>query len=112
MISYYDLALVPLSENDNNFPSDFRLYQNYPNPFNPVTTISFDINEPGFAEIRIYDIKGKEVTTALNRTNLQRGNHSVNFNAADLSSGVYFYRIIFNNGIKVTVDSRKMILIK
>lgn len=73
-------------------PTDYDLSQNYPNPFNPTTTITFAVPSSGFVSLKVYDVLGREVKT-LADDNESAGYHSVIFNASDLPSGVYFYRI-------------------
>ncbi|MBK8552198.1 MAG: T9SS type A sorting domain-containing protein [Ignavibacteria bacterium] len=68
---------------------DYRLNQNYPNPFNPSTTISYNLVKNGFVSLKIYNVLGKEVKTLVNEFQ-QAGQKEISFNAADLSSGVYF----------------------
>jgi hypothetical protein len=85
----------------------FRLNQNYPNPFNPSTKISFDIPKAGSVKLTVIDISGKEVAELVN-ANVNAGSYSVNFNAENLSGGVYFYRLETDKGI----DTKKMILVK
>lgn len=87
--------------------TEFSLNQNFPNPFNPVTVISFSITEAAHVTLRIFDITGREVLELVNE-NLEAGNHSVQFNGSNLSSGVYFYQLKAN-GVK---DIRRMILLK
>jgi hypothetical protein len=71
----------------------FHLNQNYPNPFNPTTTIEFTLAENGNVSLKIYDVLGKEVATLLN-DNLKAGVlHQVTFNASNLPSGIYVYRL-------------------
>jgi hypothetical protein len=84
------------SSGDDNF-NDFsnELLQNFPNPFNPVTTITFSIKEDLFVELKIYDILGREVDVLINGQ-LTAGSHSINFNASNLESGIYFYEIKTN----------------
>lgn len=72
--------------------NSFDLRQNYPNPFNPSTTIAFSIASSERVNLTIYDIAGREVATLVN-DNLDAGNHSVTFDASNLATGVYFYRI-------------------
>ncbi|GMR24949.1 MAG: hypothetical protein BMS9Abin39_0221 [Ignavibacteria bacterium] len=95
--------------------SEFTLSQNYPNPFNPATTIRFTLPEASLVSIKVYNLIGEEVATLVNNT-LTGGSHSVVFNAANLSSGVYIYRIQTNmNGSKtgnVFTQTKKMILLK
>lgn len=89
-------------------PKDYNLKQNYPNPFNPVTTIEFEIPKSGFVDLKIYDIAGKEIANAINM-NLNSGTVKYKFNGANLSSGVYFYRLLVNGQ---HIDTKKMILVK
>jgi photosystem II stability/assembly factor-like uncharacterized protein len=91
----------------NNVPASFELFQNYPNPFNPITTINFSIPIVGLVKLTVYDINGKEVQKLVNKE-LLAGTYSTEFEAGNLSSGVYFY--ILQSGSFST--SRKMILIK
>jgi len=75
-------------------PLAYRLYQNYPNPFNPTTTIQFDLPMQSFVTITVYNILGQEVITLLNHEQFSDGTQTVQFNARNLASGVYFYRIV------------------
>ena len=110
---------IPVSVNNNseNIISDFRLEQNYPNPFNPSTTIKYSIPSTqtpllggaggGFVTLKIYDILGREVATLVNKQQ-KAGNYEVQFDASNLTSGIYFYCLqsgSFN-------ESKKMILLK
>jgi len=94
-------------DNENNNPYSFELKQNYPNPFNPVTTIEYTIAQSNKVEIKVYDILGKEVKTLVNEF-LEAGAHKVVFNASELSSGVYFYKISSAN----FNDVKRMVLVK
>ncbi len=87
--------------------SKFALQQNFPNPFNPTTTIRYSIPQNSFVNIKVYDIAGKEVATLANDMETQ-GNHSIEFNASNLASGIYFYRIQCGN----FSDTKKLILLK
>ena len=73
-------------------PETFVLYDAYPNPFNPVTTISYQISEPSFVKLSIYDISGKLIKTLVNEQK-NAGYYSVNWNARNVVSGIYIYRI-------------------
>jgi hypothetical protein len=81
-----------ITEPYSNFLKNFQLLQNYPNPFNPTTTIEFDIPKSERVLIEVYDILGQRVKTLLN-TEMEQGNHKINFNATGFSSGIYFYKI-------------------
>lgn len=93
-------------------PDDFLLYQNYPNPFNPATKIKFEIpgqarNDISLVTLKVYDVLGKEVATLVNEYK-PAGSYEVEFNAASLPSGVYFYRLTTEH----FVDTKKLMLIK
>ena len=88
-------------------PEVFSLEQNYPNPFNPSTTIKFSIPEQTNVTLKIFNSIGQEVASLVNGE-MAAGNHSVDFNASNLSSGVYFYRIDSPS----FTSTKKMILIK
>jgi len=88
-------------------PADFQLVQNYPNPFNPTTTIQYRIPVKSHVILEIYNVQGRKIRTLLDSYE-EAGLHSVEFNASDLSSGVYFYRI--NAGD--FSEMKKMILMK
>ena len=100
-------ALVSVEDEMQPLVTDFALNQNYPNPFNPTTTIQYQIPEAQFVTINIYNSLGQLVTNLVNELK-SAGSYSINFNAANYSSGVYFYRISTNNFTKV----KKMILAK
>ncbi|MFZ0454252.1 MAG: T9SS type A sorting domain-containing protein, partial [Ignavibacteriaceae bacterium] len=89
-------------------PVKYSLSQNYPNPFNPNTKINFTLAEAGKVSLEVYNILGEKVSTLLNEE-ISAGQHEVNFNASNLASGVYIYRLNVNN--KFT-DTKKMILMK
>lgn len=88
-------------------PVKFNLNQNYPNPFNPVTKINFAIPKQGFVTLKVYDMLGRVVSELLSSYK-QAGSYSVDFNAGNLSSGVYFYKLDVNG----FSDIKKMILVK
>ncbi len=88
-------------------PKNFTLSQNYPNPFNPSTTISYSLPQSGFVKLNVYDALGREIATLVNEKQ-QSGNYSVQFNAENLSSGVYFYKLSAGNFIAV----KKMMILK
>ena len=96
-------------------PAEFSLKQNYPNPFNPITTIQFTLSQFSLVDLKVYDPLGQEVVTLINKE-LRPGEHSINFDAKDISSGVYFYRIRVESSSKssrqVFVQSKKLVLLK
>jgi hypothetical protein len=88
-------------------PTDFVLEQNYPNPFNPSTNIRFGIPESGYARLAVYNIVGEEVAVLLDG-NIDAGIHNVAFDAQNLPSGTYIYKLQSSNSIEV----KKMVLMK
>jgi aminopeptidase N len=92
---------------DFSVPAQYSLEQNYPNPFNPSTSIEYSLPKSGFVSLKVFNVLGKEVATLVNGQN-DAGKHKVDFNAIDLNSGVYFYRIESAN----FVETKKMILLK
>ncbi|MGE5437137.1 MAG: right-handed parallel beta-helix repeat-containing protein [Syntrophothermus sp.] len=95
------------NQNTINAPMKFELGQNYPNPFNPSTTIKYAVPANMMVTLKVYDILGKEVTTLVNEEKAA-GYYEVNFNAANLASGTYIYRLETGNNVYV----KKMILMK
>jgi hypothetical protein len=89
-------------------PNLFMLGQNYPNPFNPRTTISFSLPQPGSVTLKVYDARGCEVMTLADRRRETAGYHEIIFDATDLPSGVYLYRLQSDN----LIATRKMMVIK
>ncbi len=73
-------------------PKRFTLSQNYPNPFNPTTTISYDLPKESFVSLKVFDLLGREVATLVSEE-MSAGNCSKQWNAANMSSGIYFYRL-------------------
>jgi len=98
--------------NNSSIVNEFELKQNYPNPFNPATNISFTMPSKAFVNVTIYDVLGNEVTTLVNE-NKNEGYYIVGFNAKNLASGVYYYKITFTTREYGTFEqTRKMILMK
>jgi hypothetical protein len=85
----------------------FSLQQNYPNPFNPLTTFSFNIQKASFVSLKIFDVMGREVTTVVSEE-LAAGTYKRSWNAEQLSSGVYFYKLQTES----YVETKRMVLIK
>jgi hypothetical protein len=98
---------VGVESETSNIPVSYALNQNYPNPFNPSTKINFTLPTQNNVKLTVYDITGKEVKELINGE-LSAGDHTVDFNAANLASGAYIYRIQAGN----FVESKKMVLLK
>ncbi len=96
-----------VEDNRNIQPSRYILEQNYPNPFNPTTNISYSIPNTGYVSLKVYDALGREAAVLVNEVK-PAGNYLVNFNAARLASGIYFYRLEAGG----VTQSHKMILLK
>ncbi|GBD92127.1 hypothetical protein BMS3Abin04_02861 [bacterium BMS3Abin04] len=88
-------------------PSLFKSGQNYPNPFNPSTKIQYRIPNSGYVTLKIYDVLGEEVAALVNKEQAP-GTYEINFNASNLTSGIYFYQLKSGNNIQV----KKMMLLK
>jgi Secretion system C-terminal sorting domain len=88
-------------------PNQFDLFQNYPNPFNPSTIINYEIPKYSFVTLKVFDILGREIAILVNEAK-PAGKYSITFDATNLSSGIYFYRITAGNFSSV----KKMLLIK
>ncbi|HCA41909.1 MAG TPA: hypothetical protein DEP28_01505 [Bacteroidetes bacterium] len=104
---------VNVNNISSEIPGSFNLHQNFPNPFNPSTKINFDLTEPGFVKLTVYDITGKKVDNLVEEF-LRSGSYSVNWDSKNLPAGVYIYSINFfsPSGEKKFTFSRKMNLIK
>jgi hypothetical protein len=98
---------VGIQNVSTGMPERYKLSQNYPNPFNPVTNIAFDIPKSSFTILRIYDMLGREVALLVNQK-LEPGSYKVDFNAAALSSGTYFYSLTTAN----FTQTKKLTVIK
>ena len=93
---------------DVTTPSTFALYQNYPNPFNPITTIDFEVAYPVNVNLIIYNMLGEQVEVLINNQLTEPGVHSVRFDASQLASGTYIYRLQAGD----FVETKKMMLTK
>lgn len=103
-----DCIVTNLELDTNVYPEDYNLYQNYPNPFNPHTVIRYQLPENGEVTLKVYDVLGREVATLVNEFK-HAGSYDVTFNAANLSSGVYFYKMQTTQGF---IQIKKMILLR
>ncbi|MCZ6701513.1 MAG: YCF48-related protein [Ignavibacteria bacterium] len=102
-----DSSVLTSVENIDEIVTEYHLYQNYPNPFNPSTKIRFRIVERGYVNLIVFDLLGNEITTLVNEEK-QTGEYEVEFNASNLPSGIYFYRLK-SGGFSTT---KKLVLIK
>jgi outer membrane protein assembly factor BamB len=94
-------------QTNNSLPEKYSLTQNYPNPFNSNTKIKFSIPKTGYAKIEIYDVLGRKVKELLNQE-LSFGSYKVDVDASNLSSGIYYYRLI----TKEFIEMKKAVLLK
>jgi hypothetical protein len=97
-------GITPIS---GEIPSVFSLKQNFPNPFNPVTNIEFAVPVSSNVKIAVYDITGREIAILVN-SNMRPGIYRIDWNAADMPSGAYFYKLTTGN----FTETRRMILVK
>jgi len=104
---HFTTDIVLVSNDDEILVNSFNLEQNYPNPFNPATTINYSLAERAPVTLKVYDVLGNEVANLVNTTQ-EAGNHSINFNASQLASGLYIYTL---NAGDFT-SSKKMMLLK
>ena len=99
--------LVSVQNDLSLIPDEYSLAQNYPNPFNPSTIIKYDIKDRTNVELKVFDILGREIITLITEEK-PAGNYEVEWNAAGLPSGVYFYRLQAGS----FVETKKMVLMK
>ena len=85
----------------------YELYDNFPNPFNPSTQIRFDLPLESFVKLKIYDVMGREIQTLVNEYK-RKGSYLVSFNAVNVASGIYYYKLQADNFIII----KKMLLLK
>ncbi|MFA7288798.1 MAG: T9SS type A sorting domain-containing protein [Melioribacteraceae bacterium] len=108
VINFYKSGeMITDIKSEETIPTNFELNQNYPNPFNPTTTIEISIPKEGYFSLDVYNILGEKVANLSDRY-LQSGNHKYTFDASNLSSGVYFYRLTGNNINLI----KKMVLVR
>jgi hypothetical protein len=100
-------VIVTDVEDKIGIPISYKLFQNHPNPFNPTTTIKYEIPELSFVNLKIFNLIGEEITTLVSAEK-PVGSYEIEFYAANLPSGIYFYRLQAGNYI----DTKKMVLMK
>jgi hypothetical protein len=104
---YYDVVPLGIVSNSGELPKVYKLYNNYPNPFNPTTKFRFDIPNDAKVSLIVYDVLGREVSHIMDGE-MKAGSYTVDFNASNLTSGIYFYKLTTPS----FVDTKKMILLK
>jgi hypothetical protein len=107
VLSGTDVQWTTSVEKISPIPSEYTLFQNFPNPFNPSTTIKYQLSQTSYVTLQVYDILGRVVTTLVHETK-QAGFYSMEFNAASLSSGIYFYKLTAGT----FTQTRYMMLVK
>ncbi|MEP0861291.1 MAG: T9SS type A sorting domain-containing protein [Ignavibacterium sp.] len=111
MIALYTDFTTSVPEEEFILPSEYFLSQNYPNPFNPTTKIKYSIPNvgSGLAQtvLKVYDVLGNEVATLVDEEK-PAGSYEINFDASELSSGIYFYKLQAG----LFVETRKMVLLR
>ena len=107
--SLYILNQITKVDNESNsgMPENYELLQNYPNPFNPITKIRFSLKEQTQVSLRIYDILGREVAVLVNSIK-SAGKYEHEFDAANLTSGIYFYTL----KVGEFIQTKRMVLLK
>ena len=103
----YSAISTGVNNMEESIPGKYQLYQNYPNPFNPSTVISWELPTKSHVLLKVYNILGKEISTLVNEEK-PGGKYKIIFDARNLASGVYFYRLITNS----FNETKKMILIR
>jgi len=102
------ISSIGINLKRNEIPDKFVLLQNYPNPFNPSTKISYSLPKSGFVLLLIYDMLGNEIQILENEFQ-KAGTYSVNFNASELSSGIYFYKLQVDGYL---IETKKMMFLR
>jgi phosphatidylserine/phosphatidylglycerophosphate/cardiolipin synthase-like enzyme len=100
-------SITGIEEQKRDLPVSYELSQNYPNPFNPTTTFKFQLPKTGLVTVKVFDILGREAATLVNEIK-PAGTYTLTWNASQVSSGVYFYRLQSQN----TMLTKKMLILK
>ncbi len=103
-----EILITSIEKSSSKIPDNFSLEQNYPNPFNPSTTIKFNLNKAQNISLSIYDINGQLITDLIKSSDFSAGSYKITFDASNLSSGTYIYRLRTQNN----VIAKKMTLLK
>ena len=106
-VRVYQKNVTAIKDVEEQTPLAFSLKQNYPNPFNPSTSIRYSIAKMSFVNLSVYNVLGEKIKTLVNKEQ-PAGDYNVDFNASNLSSGIYFYKLTVDNFSSI----RKMIILK
>ena len=106
-VAFNPVEPLPTSTEQSDTPTSFVLEQNYPNPFNPTTSIQFELASTSYVNLRVFDVNGRLIETLVSKT-LPGGMHTVSFDAQNLASGIYLYRLETPSG----VQTKKMTLLR
>ena len=113
--SYIEIPITPLvigiQQISSNVLNNFSLSQNYPNPFNPVTNIKFELPQSGLVTLKVFNMLGEEVAALVNQ-DMTAGTYKVDFDASNLATGAYFYKMTVTNSNGSFTDTKKMMLVK
>jgi hypothetical protein len=110
-----EIAEIAPGLTDEAIPATMKLYQNYPNPFNPSTALSFNLLKDATVTVKVYNVLGQEVATLFQNEALSAGLQTFNFDARNLTSGVYFYTVSAQDvetGAAMPASIGKMMLLK
>ena len=107
IVLHYIQIVTGITSERTVIPSLFELYQNYPNPFNPSTIISFSLPTRSFVSLKVFDLIGREVATIVNEE-LAAGAHKRQWDATNISSGIYFYRLWAGT----STETKKLVLLR
>ncbi len=106
-LTHYKIPATINSGSENHYIRAGQLYQNYPNPFNPLTTIEFYLPEKNHVTLKVFNMLGQTVATIIDE-DMNKGNHTIEYNGQDLNSGIYFYKLSVGRFQEV----KKMILLQ
>jgi len=103
----YRIVATGVAPEKGSIPATYSLSQNYPNPFNPTTSISFTLPSKSFVSLKVFDLLGRGVATLVNEQK-SAGTYTQKWNAANVSSGIYFYRLQAGS----FTETKKLVLLK
>ena len=111
-INFYNTGyIIGIEKIVSEIPTEYSISQNYPNPFNSMTNVKFQMLNTGRVKLAIYDLLGREVSNLINNENISAGTYTYAFDGNNLASGLYFLRLLVNDG-KDFSDVKKIVLLK